>query len=57
MRRPSNLEKYTDKAGALAFLDELRASVEEDQDDTMFRFYVNMSRWREEWASKPKEQS
>ena len=52
MRKPRDLDKYTDKASALAFCDEMRAMVEAKDDGTLFRLSFTFRNWHPDWGKK-----
>ena len=54
MRKPRDLDIYTDEAGALAFLDGLRRSIEGHQEGTLFKIKVEVRNWHMDWSKSKK---
>lgn len=49
MRKPRNLDKYTDKQGAVDFLEELLAKVKEEPESIRLHLKLSYNRWDPNW--------
>lgn len=52
MRKPRDLDKYCNKADALALVEELRQMVEQTQQGSLFRIKVDLRKWHPSWTGK-----
>ena len=52
MRKPRDLAKYTDKAGAIEFLKAMLEQAESEPEGLLLRIKVEYKRWHPDWSKK-----
>ena len=52
VRKPRDLEKYTDKATAVAFVEQLLKDVKGYDDKSLLKIHVQLRHWHPDWEKK-----
>jgi hypothetical protein len=55
MRKPKNLDQYTDIEAAAAGLEKLARDIRNQVPGTLIRWNINLSFWHTDWEDKPKK--